>query len=92
MTSAIVLPSLTNWTQQHLQSIIKATKQADFDAAYNNFLSQDAKITVNGVSVTRDQYKQYLKQESFLEASATINFDGAVEVPQNKAAPIEVWS
>jgi hypothetical protein len=89
MSVNIVLPPLRSWAEQHLSSIIKATTSAAFDAAFDGFLSQNAKITVNGKHVSRDEYKSQLKGQGFDEAGADVTFSGAVEVP-SEANSIQV--
>ncbi|KDQ62740.1 hypothetical protein JAAARDRAFT_30645 [Jaapia argillacea MUCL 33604] len=81
MTSAIVLPNLTQWTESRITAILKATSTTDFDQAFDAFIAPDAQITVNGAPLTRDQYKQQLAGEGLLEALASVTFNGAVEVP-----------
>ncbi|KAJ7157874.1 hypothetical protein C8R43DRAFT_882763 [Mycena crocata] len=81
MSTNIVLPPLRAWAEQHLSSIIKATTQTTFNAAFDSFLSKHATITVNGKNVSRDDYKKQLQGEGFDEAGATVSFSGAVEVP-----------
>ncbi|KAJ7166614.1 hypothetical protein C8R46DRAFT_1350937 [Mycena filopes] len=81
MTANIVLPPLKTWAQNHLSSIIKATTATSFDSAFDAFLSKHVAITVNGKSVSRDEYKKKLQGEGFDEAGAIVQFTGAVEVP-----------
>ncbi|KAF7345040.1 hypothetical protein MVEN_01666900 [Mycena venus] len=81
MSANIVLPPLKTWAEQHLSSIIKATTKTAFDSAFDAFLSKNAKITVNGKHVSRDDYQKQLQGEGFDEAGATVQFSGAVEVP-----------
>ncbi|KAJ7922543.1 hypothetical protein B0H13DRAFT_2317384 [Mycena leptocephala] len=81
MSVNIVLPPLKTWAEQHLSSIIKATTKPAFDSAFEAFLSKQAKITVNGKSVSRDDYQKQLEGEGFGEAGAAVHFTGAVEVP-----------
>ncbi|OCH84339.1 hypothetical protein OBBRIDRAFT_741754 [Obba rivulosa] len=88
MTAIIVLPSLTNWAEQHVQAIFNATSQSDFDSAFDNFLARDAKVTVNGKHISRDQYKTRLQAENPIEVQVSLTFDGAVEVPTNQNEPI----
>ncbi|KAJ7145724.1 hypothetical protein C8R44DRAFT_755751 [Mycena epipterygia] len=83
MAVNIALPSLRIWAEQHLSSIIKATTQTAFDAAFDGFLSKSATVTVNGKHVSRDEYKKQLQGEGFDEAGAEVTFRGAVEVPAN---------
>ncbi|KAF7977484.1 hypothetical protein HWV62_3436 [Athelia sp. TMB] len=93
MSSAIVLSSLTEWAQERLNSILTATTEADFDAAFDAFvIKQDAHITVNGHHVSRDAYKQQMLGESAvggLKQSAEVAFGGAVSVSANKAVPTD---
>jgi len=88
MSTAIVLPNLTNWAQQHLTTLLQATSQDDFNAAFDAFIAQDVAITVNGQTLTRDQYKQQISGEKFAEAGATVNFVGTVEVPTDPTQPV----
>ncbi|KAJ7657812.1 hypothetical protein DFH06DRAFT_1327869 [Mycena polygramma] len=81
MASHIVLPPLKTWAEQHLSSIIKATSTTAFDSAFDGFLSKNASITVNGKSVSRDEYKKQLQGEGFDEAGAIVQFKDAVEIP-----------
>lgn len=91
MSANIVLPSLTNWTEGHLSSILKATTEADFDNAFDAFISKHANITVNGHHFSRDQYRQQLMGESAVnKESASVKFDGIVEVPTDKEFPVKV--
>jgi len=82
MTSAIVLPPLTTWAEQHLTSLLQAGTQGDFDQVFDSFISQDVDITFNGSKLTRDQYKQQLSGEELLERSVTVNFEDIVQAPE----------
>lgn len=81
-TSNIVLPPLDTWAKEHLTALITAKTQQDFDQAFDNFISQNVKVTFNGSPLTRDQYKTQLQGERFLEAGVTINIDNLVLAPQ----------
>jgi hypothetical protein len=79
-TIAIVLPSLTDWTEGRLSALIEAKTQRAFDEAFDNFLAKEVVITVNGVQVSRDDYKTRLQEEGALhQRSASVKFDNAVE-------------
>ncbi|KAH8115150.1 hypothetical protein DFH11DRAFT_149579 [Phellopilus nigrolimitatus] len=82
MTSAIVLPPLKTWAQQRLTTLITAKTQADFNQAFDNFISKNVQVTFNGAPLTRDQYKQQFQGERFLESNATIKVLNAVQAPQ----------
>ncbi|KAJ7145736.1 hypothetical protein C8R44DRAFT_755771 [Mycena epipterygia] len=85
MAVNIALPPLRIWAEQHLSSIIKATTQTAFEAAFDGFLSKSATVTVNGKHVSRDEYKKQLQGEGFDEAGAEVTFSGAVEVPADNS-------
>ncbi|KAJ7191900.1 hypothetical protein GGX14DRAFT_578627 [Mycena pura] len=87
-TSNIVLPPLQTWAEQHLSAVIKATAQADFDAAFDAFVAASARITVNGKQISRDAYKTLLRGASFDEAGAEVAFGGAVQVSTNLQAGV----
>ncbi|OBZ77565.1 hypothetical protein A0H81_02238 [Grifola frondosa] len=89
MSTNIVLPSLTDWTEQRVTALLTTTTEADFNTAFDAFLSKNVTITVNGQDLTRDQYKQQLRQEKFDEAFAQVQFSGAVEVPADTNRPID---
>ncbi|KAL4245425.1 hypothetical protein ABKN59_009463 [Abortiporus biennis] len=88
MSTDIVLPSLTNWSKQHLTAIFQATDQQTFDNAFDAFIAQNVSITVNGQHMTRDQYKKMLQGEKFEEAGASVSFAGVVEVPKDPKNPV----
>lgn len=90
MTSNIVLPNLTNWTEEHFQALIQTTSSDEFDAAFDALFAKDVNITVNGVPFTREQYKQQFQGGASANFSATVNFSGAVEVPADANEPIAV--
>ncbi|KAI0363929.1 hypothetical protein BV20DRAFT_1039654 [Pilatotrama ljubarskyi] len=85
MSSAIVLPNLPNWAEQHIKAIYAAKSAADFDSAFEGFVSKHAKIQVNGKSVSREQYKKLLQGETSSDVSqginGVVNFDSIVSVP-----------
>ncbi|CAK5270961.1 unnamed protein product [Mycena citricolor] len=83
MSTAIVLPPLKQWAQQHLSSILKATTDVSFNEAFDAFISKNASISLNGKSVSREAYKAQLQAEQFDEAGADVQFGGAVDVPSS---------
>lgn len=94
MTTAIVLPPLTTWVEDHLTAILTATTEAGFDAAFDAFVSEHhTHVTVNGQRVSRDDYKKKLLDESAvgpLKASASVVYGGVVSVSTDKEQPIQV--
>ncbi|KAF5329712.1 hypothetical protein D9619_009154 [Psilocybe cf. subviscida] len=89
MSVNIVLPTLTQWTKNHVTAIIQAKNQAALEAAVDAFLSKSATINVNGAQITRDAFVQQLSSENFDEQGATVNFNESVEV---RADPTDGFS
>ena len=79
MSIAIVLPTLTEWTEQHISAIYSATTESDFESAFDAFLAQEVSITSNGQRLSREQYKQKLLTEKKGEISGGVSFTGAVQ-------------
>ncbi|EMD41322.1 hypothetical protein CERSUDRAFT_89890 [Gelatoporia subvermispora B] len=77
-----VLVKLIPYAELHIQNIFSATSQADFDEAFDAFISQNASITVNGKQLTRHEYKQRLQSENPFLQSSIVTFSNAVAVPQ----------
>jgi hypothetical protein len=93
MSTAIVLPTLSVWTEGHLSAVLQATTEAEFDSAFDGFLSKHASITANGQHLSRDQYKQQLLGESAVnKRSGSVKFDGVVEVSKDLEQPVKVRS
>lgn len=82
--------SLTQWAEQHLTALYKATDKASLDAAYDAFLSTDAKITVNGKHLSGEAYKKQLLASKVIETGAQVAYSGAVEVPEDAGRPAQV--
>ncbi|KIK65093.1 hypothetical protein GYMLUDRAFT_160159 [Collybiopsis luxurians FD-317 M1] len=78
---AIVLPQLGPWAEGHLQSIIQATNQKDFDDAFDAFFAKEVQVTFNGAKISRDDYKKQLRGEAFDEVGAVVTFNGITTVP-----------
>ncbi|KIK00087.1 hypothetical protein K443DRAFT_101078 [Laccaria amethystina LaAM-08-1] len=83
MSEAIVLPSLSQWTKNHLTAIIQAKSASALNASLDAFLFKNAVITVNGRHITRAEFTTLLRTEKIDEKAASISFAGAVEVPAN---------
>lgn len=74
--------SLTQWAEQRLTALYKATDRASLDAAYAAFLAEDATITVNGKHLSAKAYKKQL-----LDRAVQVAYSGAVEVPEDAGSP-----
>jgi hypothetical protein len=92
MTTAIVLPTLTQWVEGHITAINEATNDKDLTRALDDFLSKNATIVVNGIHISRAEFETQLQGEKFLETGATVSFLGAVQVPADKERPFEASS
>ncbi|PCH42871.1 hypothetical protein WOLCODRAFT_17991 [Wolfiporia cocos MD-104 SS10] len=84
--SGPVLPPISTWTESHISDIYTATTTADFNTAFDNFLAENAHITVNGQHMSRDQYKELLLQQKTDELNARMTFNGTVTVPGDQGA------
>ncbi|KIM84098.1 hypothetical protein PILCRDRAFT_397772 [Piloderma croceum F 1598] len=91
MSTAIVLPTLSVWAEGHLSAVLQATTEAEFDSAFDGFVSKHANnITVNGQHLSRDQYKQQLMGESAVnKKSGSVKFNGVVEVSTDLEQPVK---
>jgi hypothetical protein len=93
MSTAIVLPTLSVWAEGHLSAVLQATTQAEFDSAFDGYLSKHASITVNGKHVSRDQYKQQLTEDGAVnKQSGSVKFNNVVEVSTDLEQPVKVRS
>ncbi|KAF9476911.1 hypothetical protein BDN70DRAFT_881837 [Pholiota conissans] len=84
MATAVLLPKLTDWVQNHITAIIEAKTTHDLHDAVNRFLNQHAMITVNGAHISRAEFVKQLKAENFAEEKATITFNDSIEVPDSR--------
>ncbi|KAI0702773.1 hypothetical protein C8Q76DRAFT_802360 [Earliella scabrosa] len=81
MSSNIVLPDLSTWAQRHITAVYSATTAEEFNSAFDAFVSEDVKITVNGKSMSREEYKQMVQGEITADVGAEVSFNGVVAVP-----------
>jgi len=77
---------LTDWAEAHIKTLIQASADS-FDQAFDNFVANDAHITLNGKQVSRDAYKKAIKNERSGETSATVKFLATVEIPTKNSDP-----
>ena len=85
-----MLPDLTTWAERCMTSLYKDTKDRDFNADFDATFAQDADITFNGRSMTREQYKKELQGEKFAETHAQVAFSGSVQAPIERIPGAEV--
>ncbi|CCL99075.1 uncharacterized protein FIBRA_01087 [Fibroporia radiculosa] len=78
-----IILTLTEWAENNISAIYKATTQNAFNSAFNAFVADDAHITVNGHELTREKYRQLLQDQTGLE-NENVTFSGAVGVLKKK--------
>ena len=81
MSSNIVLPDLSTWAQRHITAVYSAKTADEFNSAFDAFVSEHVKITVNGKSMSREEYKQMVQGEITADVGAEVSFNGVVAVP-----------
>ena len=81
MTSNIVLPNLSAFVQGRVTALYTAKTPADFDSAFDLFVAEDARITVNGRHVSRDNYKKMVQGEITGDMGGSVQVQGVVSVP-----------
>ena len=89
MSTDVVLPSLSNWTENLITAIYNATS-AQTANVLDSFLSKYAVIRFNGKDISRDDLIKELQGENLLEVEVSIKFLGIVEVSDNKDVPLDV--
>ncbi|PCH42872.1 hypothetical protein WOLCODRAFT_74217 [Wolfiporia cocos MD-104 SS10] len=82
--SGPILQPISSWAESRISEIYTSTTAADFDTAFNNFLAENAQITVNGKNISRDEYKKLLLQQKADERNANVRFQDTVTVPGDK--------
>ena len=80
MSTGRPLQSLTQWAKSHLTALAQAKSQRAYDATFDAFFARYMNITVNGVHVAREIYKETLFEEHNFEMPARIEFRGVTEM------------
>ena len=86
MSGMFVHPTLTRWTENCLSAMLKATTKEEYDQAFDRFLARNAQVTVNGIPLAREEYKQRMLDVSAtgsIVESVELRFDAAVEQQSN---------
>ena len=87
MSTNIVIPSLSKWTESCISAIYNVQPGIN---ALDNFLEKDAVITVNGKMISYSDLAKELLYEKFFETGAFVKFHNIVEIPADKSAPVSV--
>jgi hypothetical protein len=84
-SSDIAIPNidLVYWTELHLTALLQATTPEAVSEAIHNFLAKDARITVNGKSVSIDEYAQFAGP-AIRKRGAQVKYDAAVGIPKDQ--------
>jgi len=78
-TSGPIILALTSYVEQGLTTILKASSDHAFDAAFDGFFSKELKdIMFNGKKLSREKYKEQMKSAS--NVNNTVSFEGIVSV------------
>ncbi|KAK6988853.1 hypothetical protein R3P38DRAFT_3228121 [Favolaschia claudopus] len=85
-----VPPALKTWAALHIIALCKAKTEIEFNNAFDSFIAPEASIIINGISLTRDEYKLRLRGQEFDEAGAAVDFRGAVEVPKDNKGGVDL--
>ena len=80
-TQAVNMPILPDWVQQHIHTLYAAKTDEDFNRAFDAFIAERARITFNGHTISREEYKKTIRGETRGDASATVNFSEVVSAP-----------
>lgn len=83
MSVNIVLPTLSAWAASRLTGILESKTQGAFGAAFEATFATHCNIVVNGKTLSRDEYKAQLLQQSAAapeESNAVVNIEGQTEV------------
>ena len=92
MSTAIVLHTLTQWTENHITANINSNNEQDLTSAIDAFLSKNATIVVNGVQISHAEFEKQLQLEKFDEVGAATSLVSAVQVSADKDNPFDVSS
>ena len=84
-TQAPIILLLPDWVQQHHTTLYAAKTDDDFNRAFDAFVATNARITLNGKAISRDEYKKTIRGETQSETSATVTFNDVVSVPDPKS-------
>ncbi|KAL7278459.1 hypothetical protein ACG7TL_007457 [Trametes sanguinea] len=86
MSTAIVLPQLPDWVEQHVKALYAAKTAESFDQAFDSFISEKATIRLNGKDMSRDEYKKMIQGEITGDVGSEVTFNDIVSVPAEGGA------
>lgn len=79
-TGYLASPPLMSWAELHLTAITSAQTHSNFSSAFDNFISQDVSILLNGAPLTRAQYEIELLGTVNPEEAAVFDIQNIVSV------------
>ena len=70
---SILLPSLSSWATSRLTGLLEAKMEQDFNMTFDSTFAAHCTFSVNGKTVSRNEYKAQL-----LNVSAAVGYRGTV--------------
>ena len=84
------IPTLDEWAKQRLTAVVTAKTQQSYDKAFDAFISQNVRITFNGKSLTRDEYKRRIRSEETFQLSSSADIRNIVEAGKFDTPDLQV--
>ena len=84
------IPTLDEWAKQRLTAVVTAKTQQSYDKAFDAFISQNVRITFNGKSLTRDEYKRRIRSEETFQLSSSADIRNIVEAGEFDTPDLQV--
>lgn len=84
--NAIKLPSIIQWSQEHIQAVFESSSDEKSIQAIEETFSSDIKATINGKQVNRDEIKQLvlsMRAGSSDSGGLRIEWKHVIEAPQD---------
>lgn len=81
---------LETWVKQKLESLYLNKVDGEFDAYFESVFAPDVQLTVNDESVTREQFKQDLKNFQFAATSGSVDWEHIEVKPKDEEKPNDV--
>ena len=86
----VEIPTLDEWAKQRLTAVVTAKTQQSYDKAFDAFISQNVRITFNGKSLTRDEYKRRIRSEETFQLSSSADIRNIVEAGKFDTPDLQV--
>ncbi len=90
MSSTHQQQDLEAWVKEKLESLYLNRVDGDFDSYFDSVFAQEVQLTVNDDPVSRDQFKQDLKNFQFAATSGSVDWDHVEVKAKDETKPNEV--